>query len=112
MLRILDQFGFGIDAESRWQGYPASNPRILVAAVEHRLAVRDDDLLDVELQQRLSARRNSRWPVPAGSHDRAESHATTVSSENDVAGHERALLGQPVDDLRAATRRERLDPGR
>jgi hypothetical protein len=26
VLRILDQFGFGLDAESRWDGLPGEQP--------------------------------------------------------------------------------------
>ena len=42
----------------------------------------------------------------------AEPHATVVGAEQHVAGHDRAVRRDPVDDLGAARRRDRLDAAR
>ena len=42
----------------------------------------------------------------------AEPHAAVVGAEQHVAGHDRAVRREPVDDLGAARRRERLDAAR
>ena len=83
------------------------------AVPQDRLAVRDEHPRDRQLEQREEGR-----PQPLDGRalgqpaSGAEPHATVVGAEQHVPGHDRAVRRDPVDDLGAARRRDRLDAAR
>src|SRR5439155_13594484 len=80
------------------------------AVLEDRLAVREQNAFDGELEERGERRREIGVAGGGGKPRlRAQAHAAAPVAEQDVPRDERMVRGEPVDDLRAAGGAERID---